>query len=64
MNPFNWLRRKAAESVVNGIADALQAVTPEGEAPPADLNELRELLASATEMKALPEAETTKKKGK
>ena len=57
MNPFVWLRRKVAESVVAGVADGLAAVAPEGEEPPADLAELRRRLAAAVEPKALPAAE-------
>jgi len=61
MNPFTWLRRKAAEAVVLGTADGLRAVTPEGETPPADLDDLRALLANAatTDVKVLaaPEQE-------
>lgn len=58
MNPFIWLRRKAAEAVVLGTADGLRAVTPEGEEPPSDFADLRQLLASAVggEPKALPAA--------
>ena len=55
-NPFVWLRRKAAEAIVLGTADGLQAVTPEGETPPASLDELRALLAAAVQPKALPPA--------
>lgn len=62
LNPFSYLRNLAAQSVVQGVADGLRAVTPEGESPP-DIAELRALLASATEMKALPghDEEPTKK---
>jgi hypothetical protein len=56
VNPFVWLRRKAAEAVVLGTADGLRAVTPDGEEPPADLGELRALLAGAGETRALPPA--------
>jgi len=48
MNPFTWLRRKAAEAIVLGTADGLRAVTPEGEVVPADLGDLRALLATST----------------
>lgn len=48
---FGWLRRKAREAVLGGIADAVQEVAA-GE--PADLEKLRALLAS--EVKALPAA--------
>lgn len=69
MNPFSYLRRKAAEAIVLGTADGLRAVTPEGETPPQDLGDLRQLLASATEVKAIeapePEAEpASKRRGK
>ncbi len=55
MNPFSWLRRKAAEAVALGVSDGLAAVTPEGEDPPADLAGLRQL-AAAHVPKALPAA--------
>jgi hypothetical protein len=63
LNPFIWLRRKAAEAVTLGVADGLRAVSPDEE-PPADLTDLRALLAQATEPKALPaagETDTTNK---
>lgn len=53
---FGWLRRRAAEAVVNGVGDALKAVTPEGETPPTDLSELRAMLAESVTPKALPAA--------
>lgn len=54
MNPFTWLRRKAAEAIVLGCSDGLRAVTPEGEQIPADLTDLRALLSTATlDVKAL-----------
>lgn len=59
MNPLNWLRRKAAEAVVLGVADGLAAVTPDGEAP-ADLDGLRKLAAEAAAPKALPAGEERK----
>lgn len=61
LSPFNWLRRKAAESVIAGVADALQAVTPEGEEAPPDLDALRKRLADATALKELEEAKPKKK---
>jgi hypothetical protein len=72
MNPFNWIRRKAAEAVVLGTADGLRAITPAGEEPPADMGELRALLATTIDVWALTvgaaaEAEvepTTKRKAK
>lgn len=54
LNPFIWLRRKAAEALVEGVADGLRAVTPEGEQPPSDLAELRALAARSIDAKALP----------
>jgi len=67
LNPFIWLRRKAAEAVVLGTSDGLRAVAPEGEDVPADLAELRQLLA-AQQPKALPaaggEPETARRKAK
>lgn len=56
LNPFVWLRRQAAEAVVLGTADGLRAVAPEGQEPPADLAELRQMLAAAVGPKALPPA--------
>lgn len=55
---FGWIKRKAAESVVQGVADGVKAITPEGEPPPADLGELRAMLAAsvAAPAKALPAA--------
>jgi hypothetical protein len=67
LNPFVWLRRQAAEAIVLGTADGLQAVTPDGQEPPTDLSELRQLLTSTVQTpKALPAAkdEEPKKKGK
>jgi hypothetical protein len=58
---FGWIKRKAAEAVVQGVADGVKAITPEGEQPPADLGELRAMLAAsvggaAGAAKALPAA--------
>jgi hypothetical protein len=57
---FGWIKRKAAEAVVQGVADGVKAITPEGEQPPADLGELRAMLAAsvgtAVPAKALPAA--------
>ena len=36
-----------------GTADGLRAITPEGELPPSDLGDLRALLASTIDVKAL-----------
>lgn len=47
---FGWLRRKAHDAVLGGIADAVQEIAP-GDAPP-DLAGLRALLAGA-DLKAL-----------
>jgi len=56
ISPFQWLRRKAAESVALGVSDALRAVAPDDD-PPADLAELRAMLAAAVApTKALPAA--------
>lgn len=62
MNPFNWIRRLAADAVVSGVADGLRAVAPDGEAP-ADLDELRKQLAAAVQPKNLPAAADKKGKG-
>jgi len=63
MNPFHWLRRKAAEAVVAGTADGLRAVAPDDD-PPADLAELRAMLAAAVtprQLAAAPDDEPAKK---
>lgn len=57
ISPFQWLRRKAAESVALGVADALVAVTPDGEEPPASVTDLRAMLAAAVTPRQLPAAE-------
>jgi len=48
---FGWLRRKAHDAVIGGIADAMQEIAP-GESAPADLDGLRRMLATA-DVKAL-----------
>ena len=61
---FGWLRKKARDAVLGGIADAVQEVAP-GDAPP-DLDGLRALLARA-DLKALaadPDPEPAKRKAK
>ena len=58
MNPFTWLRRRAAEAFALGVSDGLRAVCPEGEEPPTDLAGLRALVASSVDVKALPVAAT------
>lgn len=55
ISPFAWIRQQAASAVMNGIADACQAVTPPGEQPPADLAQLRQLVAARL-VPALPPA--------
>ncbi|VTT97605.1 unnamed protein product [Gemmataceae bacterium] len=50
---FGWLRKKARDAVLGGIADAVQEVAP-GDAP-ADLDGLRALLAR-TDARALAPA--------
>ncbi|HVL13593.1 MAG TPA: hypothetical protein VM529_13580 [Gemmata sp.] len=66
ISPFQWLRRKAAESVAMGVADGLRAVAPDDDAPPADLAELRAMLAAAVSPRQLPAApdEEPARKGK
>jgi hypothetical protein len=67
LNPFGWIRKMAAEAVVLGTGDGLRAITPEGEEPPADLADLRAMLAAAVApTKALPAApdDEPAKKGK
>ena len=54
-SPFEWIRRKAAEAVALGVADGVQAVAPDADAPPADLTELRAMLADRVP-RALPAA--------
>jgi hypothetical protein len=56
LNPFDWLRRKAAEAVVLGTSDGLRAVAPDGETPPTDLTELRAMLAASIAPKQLAAA--------
>ena len=51
---FGWLRRKAKDAVLGGVADAVEQVAA-GDGPP-DLEKLRAILATA-EVKALPPAE-------
>lgn len=51
---FGWLRRKAHDAVLGGIADAVHEVAA-GE--PADLERLRSLLAAPEAKAALPAAE-------
>ncbi|WP_439627421.1 hypothetical protein [Gemmata sp.] len=53
MNPFLWLRRKAAEAVALGVADGMRAVNPDGEEPPTDLDALRQLVAAGADAKAI-----------
>lgn len=48
---FGWLRRKACEAVLGGVADAAKQLAP-GDDPPADLDGLRQLLAR-TDVRAL-----------
>ena len=55
LNPFGWIRKMAAEAVVAGVGDGLRAVAPEGEQP-ADLAELRAMLAAAVAPRQLPAA--------
>lgn len=56
---FGWLRRAAAQAVVDGVRDGLAAVADDGDGstPAPDLAELRKRLASVGEPKALPAAE-------
>ena len=56
VNPFAWLRRRCAEAVVEGVSDGLRAVAPDGEPGPADLGELRALLAGSLAPRQLPAA--------
>jgi hypothetical protein len=58
LSPFAWLRRRAAESVAAGVADALTAIAPDDSDPPPDLASLRAMLAQATQPRAsLPPAQ-------
>lgn len=52
---FGWLRKQAAQAVVDGVRDGLAAVADDGagSAPPPDLAELRARLAAAVDVKAL-----------
>lgn len=54
---FGWLRRKAKDAVLGGIADAVDQVSA-GDGP-ADLDKLRAILAAGPEAKALPAAVAT-----
>jgi len=56
LNPFGWIRKMAAEAVVLGTGDGLRAITPEGAEVPADLAELRAMLAAAVTPRQLPAA--------
>ena len=58
-NIWSYLARKTAEAMAKGAADFLAAVTPEGDPPPADLDEIRKRLAAVAgaDAKALPAAE-------
>jgi hypothetical protein len=53
---FGWLRRRVAESVVGGVSDGMKAIVPEGEPVPADIGELRAMLAAAAAPKQLATA--------
>ena len=56
-SPFDWMRKLAKAAVINGVADALTDLTPEGQDPPADLGELQQRLAASARVPALPAAE-------
>jgi hypothetical protein len=56
-NPFDWMRKLAKAAVINGVADALTDLAPEGQEPPADLGELQQRLAASARVPALPAAE-------
>jgi hypothetical protein len=56
LNPFGWIRKLAGEAVVAGTADGLRAVAPDDDAPPADLADLRAMLAAAVTPRQLPAA--------
>ncbi len=69
LDVFGYLRRKAHDAVLGGIADAVQKVAP-GESAPTDLDGLRAMLAM-TDVKAIAgpsgepvESETTATKRK
>lgn len=53
LSPFSWIRRKAAEAFVAGIADGAAALTPEGETPPSTPEELRQIFAATVAPKQL-----------
>lgn len=48
---FGYLRRRAHDAVIGGVADAMQEIAP-GEQAPTDLDGLRRMLATA-DVKAL-----------
>lgn len=51
---FGWLRRAAAQAVVDGVRDGLVAVADdENGTPAADLGELRARIAAAVQPKAI-----------
>ena len=67
MNPFVWIRRKAAEAVALGVADGMRSIAPAGEEPPADLDGLRQLVAVSVDVKAIEapaEGEPARRRGK
>jgi len=51
---FGYLRRRAHDAVIGGVADAMQEIAP-GESAPADLDVLRRML-STSDVKALTPA--------
>jgi hypothetical protein len=50
---FGRLRRKTAEAILGGAGDALAVLTPD-ETPPANLDDLRRMLAEAVKVPAAP----------
>ena len=53
MNPFNWIRTKVAQAVVLGFNDGCAAIAEGEDDKPANVEELRALVARQ-EPKALP----------
>lgn len=63
-NFFSWLREKAKQSVLGGVADALDEL--DHDAPAADLDGFRKRLAAsgAKQLAAAPDDEPKAKKGR
>lgn len=58
-NPMSYLRRKVSEAVLGGFSDAVNVLVPNEEPQPANVDELRQLVAAAVQPKSLPAPATT-----